>query len=62
MENKAQKKQNSFGKESKGAAYRLLNSLLRRDRRLMDYFLRECMQPLMSFIERTDGWNYTPPS
>ena len=62
MESKISKKASSFGVESKGAAYRLLNSLLRRDKQLMDYFLRECMKPLMSFIERTDGWNYTPPS
>ena len=48
--------------ESKAAAYKLLNSLLRRDRQLMDHFLRECMVPLMTYIERTDGWNYTPPS
>jgi hypothetical protein len=66
IESKLQKKQSShsvaLGVEGKGAAYRLLNSLLRRDPKLMQYFLQQCMQPLMDRIERTDGWNYTPPS
>ena len=62
MESRAKRKQPTFGVESKGAAYKLLNSLLRRDPQLMESFLRECMLPLMGYIERTDGWNYTPPS
>jgi hypothetical protein len=62
IESKLQKKQSSFGTEGKGAAYRLLNGLLRRDPKLLHYFLENCMQPLMAHIERADGWNYTPPS
>lgn len=62
IESRAEKKSAPPGLESKGAAYKLLNSLLRRDPQLMDYFLKNCMQPLMAHIERTDGWNYTPPS
>lgn len=62
IESKLQRKQPTLGQEGKGAAYKLLNSLLRRDPQLMDYFLEACMQPLMSHIERTASWNYTPPS
>ena len=62
MEHKLENSASGFGAETKSAAYKLLKSLLRRDRQLMDYFLRECMQPLMSYIERADVWNYTPPS
>jgi ubiquitin C-terminal hydrolase len=62
IESRRAKKRTSGAIESKSAAYRLLNSLLRRDRQLMDFFLQECLMPLMSHIERPDGWNYTPPS
>lgn len=62
IESRAAQKSAPPGAESKGAAYRLLNSLLRRDSGLMDYFLRECMEPLMAHIQRTNAWNYTPPS
>lgn len=62
IESKREKKQGSLGTESKGAAYKLLNGLVRRDKKLMDYFLAQCLQPLMDYIQRTDCWNYTPPS
>ena len=62
IESREEKKSAPPGMESKSAAYKLLNSLLRRDPQLMAYFLEKCMQPLMAHVERTDGWNYTPPS
>jgi hypothetical protein len=57
-----EKKQSFSGIESKNSAYKLLISLLKRDPSLMAFFLENCMAPLLSFIERTDTWNYTPPS
>jgi ubiquitin carboxyl-terminal hydrolase 34 len=62
MDSKHQVKQASLGSEGKTAAYRLLNGLLRRDPKLMHYFLENCMQPLMSHVQRAESWNYTPPS
>lgn len=62
IEQRATKKQASNSSESKTAAYKLLNSLARRSPELMKYFFTECMRPLLDFIERTDTWNYTPPS
>ena len=62
MESKLEKKQGGQATDGKGAAYKLLNSLLRRDPQLMDYFLTKSMQPLMEHIERLDAWDYTPPS
>lgn len=62
IEQRAQKKASPQGGESKSAAFKLLNSLVRRNPELMSFFLQECMQPLLAHIERTDAWNYTPPS
>jgi hypothetical protein len=62
IDSKREKKPGSLGSESKAAAYKLLNGLLRRDQKLMDYFLGKCLGPLMTYIERTECWNYTPPS
>jgi ubiquitin carboxyl-terminal hydrolase 34 len=62
IEAKEQRQSAPAGPESKSAAYKLLNSLLRRDPQLMDYFLKKCMQPLMAHVERAEAWNYTPPS
>lgn len=47
---------------NKGAAYKLLNSLVRRNPELMAFFFKECVGPLLAFIQRTEAWNYTPPS
>jgi ubiquitin carboxyl-terminal hydrolase 34 len=47
---------------SKTAAYKLLNSLVRRDPELMEYFVKNCVQPLLAKIQRCEGWNYSPPS
>ena len=47
---------------NKGAAYKLLNSLVRRNAELMAFFYKECVAPLLAFIQRTEAWNYTPPS
>jgi ubiquitin carboxyl-terminal hydrolase 34 len=51
----------SFGKKSKDAAYKLLNSLIRKSPVLMNAFLEKSMVPLMKLIKRHEGWNYTPP-
>lgn len=51
----------TFGKKSKDAAYKLLNSLIRKSPLLMNAFLEKSMIPLMNLIRRQDGWNYTPP-
>jgi hypothetical protein len=50
-----------FGKRSKDAAYKLLNSLIRKSPFLLNSFLEKSMIPLMKMIKRHDGWNYTPP-
>ena len=50
-----------LGKRSKDAAYRLLNSLIKKSPLLMNAFLEKSMLPLMSLIKRHDGWNYSPP-
>ena len=62
IESAAERKAAPQGTESKVAAYKLLSSLVRRDQDLMAYLLDERMRPLMEFIERTESWNYTPPS
>lgn len=48
--------------EGRTAAYKLLLGLLKRNGSLLDYFLRQCMQPLMAFVQRSETWNYSPPS
>jgi hypothetical protein len=53
---------NVLGKKSKDAAYKLLNSLIKKSPLLMNAFLEKSMLPLMSLIKRHDGWNYQPPS
>jgi ubiquitin carboxyl-terminal hydrolase 34 len=55
------KKKSFFGKRSKDAAYKLLNSLIRKSPLLFNSFLLKSMSPLMSLIKRHDGWNYSPP-
>jgi len=50
MEAKREKKAGGLGAESKGAAYKLLNGLLRRDRQLMEYFIAHCLQPLLAYV------------
>lgn len=50
-----------FGKRSKDAAYKLLNSLIRKSPLLMNSFLEKSMIPLTKLIRRIDGWNYSPP-
>jgi ubiquitin carboxyl-terminal hydrolase 34 len=62
IEQRAQKKTAAGGAENKSAAYKLLNSLVRGNPELMGFFFKECVQPLLAHIERTDAWNYTPPS
>jgi hypothetical protein len=56
-----QEKKQTFGKKSKDAAYKLLNSLIRKSPLLMNSFLEKSMLPLVSLIKRHDGWNYSPP-
>lgn len=51
----------ALGKRAKDAAYRLLNSLIRKSPLLMNAFLEQSMLPLMDLIKRQDGWNYSPP-
>jgi hypothetical protein len=55
------KKKVVFGKRSKDAAYKLLNSLIRKSPVLFNSFLTKSMDPLMKLIKRHDGWNYSPP-
>ena len=63
MESRQSKKPTTSALQGKGAAYKLLNSLLRQgDIKLTEFFLSDCLQPLMNFIERAEAWNYTPPS
>ena len=62
MEAKREKKAVGLGAASKSAAYKLLNGLLRRDRHLMEYFVAQCLQPLLAYVQRAEAWNYTPPS
>ena len=50
-----------FGKKSKDAAYKLVNSLIKKSPVLMNSFLEKSMMPLIKLIRRIDGWNYTPP-
>lgn len=57
----AEKKTTVFGKRAKDAAYRLLNSLIRKSPLLMNAFLEKSMLPLMDLIKRQDCWNYSPP-
>jgi hypothetical protein len=47
--------------KSKEAAYRLLNSLIKKSPLLMNSFLEKSLLPLMKIIRRIEGWNYTPP-
>jgi ubiquitin carboxyl-terminal hydrolase 34 len=54
-------KKGGFGKKSKDAAYKLLNSLIKKSPLLMNSFLEKSMVPLMNLIRRHDGWNYSPP-
>ena len=56
---KTQKKQ-TFGKKSKDAAYKLINSLIKRSPLLMHNFLDKSLIPLMNAIRRLDVWNYSP--
>lgn len=49
-----------FGKRSKDAAYKLLNSLIRKSPLLMQTFLEKSMLPLMQLIKRKEQWNYSP--
>ena len=60
-EDEAKKGGRMFGKRSKDAAYKLLNSLIRKSPLLMNSFLDKSMLPLMALIKRKDGWNYSPP-
>jgi len=62
MESKRSQKQGALNAESKTSAYKLLLGLLRRNARLMDYFLEHCMRPLMDHVQRSDSWDYSPPS
>ena len=50
-----------FGKKSKDAAYKLLNSLIKKSPFLMNTFLEKSMIPLIKLIRRIEGWNYSPP-
>jgi hypothetical protein len=50
-----------LGKKSKDAAYKLLNSLIKKSPLLMEAFLTKSILPLMKLIKRYDGWNYSPP-
>ena len=59
--NSSSNKKGGYGKKSKDAAYKLLNSLIRKSPLLMSSFLEKSMVPLMKAIKRHDGWNYTPP-
>jgi len=52
----------AFGKKSRDAAYKLLNSLNRRSQSLMESFFANQMLPLMNCIHRKSEWNYQPPS
>jgi len=54
-------KKGVFGKKSKDAAYKLLNSLIRKSPLLMNSFLEKSMVPLTQLIKRHEGWNYSPP-
>jgi len=56
---KSQKKQ-AFGKKSKDAAYKLINSLIRRSPILMNNFMERSMIPLMNNVRRLENWNYSP--
>ena len=60
LRNAADKKQ-PFGKRSKDAAYKLLNSLIRKSPVLMNAFLEKSLVPLVKLIKRHDVWNYSPP-
>ena len=62
MESQRSTKQGGLNAESKTAAYKLLLGLLRRNSRLMDYFLERCVRPVMDHVQRSDGWHYSPPS
>jgi ubiquitin carboxyl-terminal hydrolase 34 len=50
-----------LGKRAKDAAYRLLNSLIKKSPLLMNAFLEKSMLPLMGMVKRQDSWNYSPP-
>jgi len=52
---------NAYGKRSKDAAYKLLNSLIQKSPLLMNSFLEKSLIPLLNLVKRQEKWNYSPP-
>lgn len=40
----------------------MLLGLVKRDLRLMEYFIKQCLSPVVDKIQRSETWTYEPPS
>ena len=49
-------------KSQTSVAYKVLLGLVKRDLKLMNYFMKQCLQPVVDKIQRSDTWTYQPPT
>ena len=49
-------------KSQSSVAYKVLLGLVRRDAGLMNYFIKQCLHPVVEKIQRADTWTYRPPA
>lgn len=65
IEQKMKKRSAGSQQSRKGqtdVAYKVLLGLVKRDLKLMDYFMKSCLQPVVEKIQRSDTWTYQPPT